>query len=89
MSMTAARCAARSSEPHTILVVEDEVLIRLLAADELRVRGFGVLEASNADEAIAFCRAGFPSISYLQMFECPVPWMAWHWLGASARRART
>ena len=54
-----AQCAVRSQEPpHTILIVEDEVLIRLLAADELRARGFGVLEASNADEAIAVLQSG-------------------------------
>ena len=63
MSVTAhqrARCAVRSPEPHTVLIVEDEVLIRLSAADELRVRGFGVLEASNADEAIAVLQSGVP-----------------------------
>lgn len=36
----------------TILVVEDEVLIRMAIADELRASGYIVLEASNADEAI-------------------------------------
>lgn len=35
----------------TILVVEDEVLIRLMVANELRAQGFRVLEAVNADEA--------------------------------------
>lgn len=37
----------------TILVVEDEVLIRLDVADFLRDNGFQVVEAANADEAIA------------------------------------
>ena len=63
MGLTAhqpARCAVRSPEPRAILIVEDEVLIRLLAADELRARGFGVLEASNADEAIAVLQSGVP-----------------------------
>lgn len=36
----------------TVLVVEDEVLIRLLIAEELRSFGIQVLEASNADEAL-------------------------------------
>jgi CheY-like chemotaxis protein len=36
-----------------ILVVEDEVLIRLSMADELRRAGFTVVEASNVDEALA------------------------------------
>jgi CheY-like chemotaxis protein len=36
----------------TILVVEDEVLIRLAIADFLRGSGFQVVEAANADEAV-------------------------------------
>lgn len=35
-----------------ILVVEDEMLIRLLIADHLRGEGFIVLESSNAEEAL-------------------------------------
>lgn len=35
-----------------ILLVEDELLIRLLIGDELRDFGFGVIEAYNADEAL-------------------------------------
>lgn len=38
--------------PSTILVVEDEVLIRFVVADYLRDCGFQVLEAANADEAM-------------------------------------
>jgi CheY-like chemotaxis protein len=37
----------------TILVVEDEVLVRLALAETLRDEGFSVVEAANADEAIA------------------------------------
>lgn len=36
----------------TILVVEDETLIRLIAADALEESGFKVLEACNAAEAL-------------------------------------
>jgi DNA-binding NtrC family response regulator len=35
----------------TVLVVEDEVLIRLAISDYLRLQGFRIVEASNADEA--------------------------------------
>ena len=35
-----------------ILVVEDDFLLRMNAADIIRDAGFDVLEASNADEAI-------------------------------------
>jgi len=40
------------SEPAVVLIVEDEVLIRMEAADMIRTAGFEVLEAENADEAI-------------------------------------
>jgi CheY-like chemotaxis protein len=43
--------AATSSQ--TILVVDDEVLIRLELADYLRACGYRVLEASSAEEAMA------------------------------------
>jgi CheY-like chemotaxis protein len=36
----------------TVLVVEDETLIRLHIVDNLKDAGFNVLEASNADDAI-------------------------------------
>ena len=40
----------------TILVVEDEVLVRMMIADELRNAGYTVLEASNADETLEVLR---------------------------------
>jgi CheY-like chemotaxis protein len=43
---------AAEEEPSTVLVVEDEVLIRLTVADYLRECGFHVLEAATADEAV-------------------------------------
>jgi CheY-like chemotaxis protein len=39
-------------EHNTVLVVEDEVLIRIIAADALEDSGFKVLEAANAAEAL-------------------------------------
>jgi DNA-binding NtrC family response regulator len=41
-----------------ILVVEDEVLVRLFLADELRNAGFDVIESVSADEALAVLRSG-------------------------------
>jgi CheY-like chemotaxis protein len=40
------------SANHTVLIVEDEVLVRLMIAEELRSAGYGVIEAANADEAL-------------------------------------
>ena len=39
--------------PATILVVEDEILIRMNSADMLQDAGFSVIEAASADDAIA------------------------------------
>jgi CheY-like chemotaxis protein len=40
----------------TILLVEDEVLVRMTIADQLRDAGYVVIEASNADEAMQVLR---------------------------------
>jgi CheY-like chemotaxis protein len=50
----------RSDSP-TILVVEDEVLIRLVIAEYLRECGYKVHEAAHADEAVAVLDA--PEVS--------------------------
>jgi len=42
----------------TILVVEDEVLVRLMLADGLRETGYTVIEAAGADEALAILQSG-------------------------------
>ena len=44
--------------PARILVVEDEVLVRALIAEELRLAGFGVIEADRADDALTYIGAG-------------------------------
>jgi CheY-like chemotaxis protein len=41
-----------------ILVVEDEVLVRALIAQELRAAGCAVIEASRADDALVYLKAG-------------------------------
>jgi CheY-like chemotaxis protein len=38
--------------PQTVLIVEDEILIRLYLADSLRKAGYDVIEAATADEAL-------------------------------------
>ena len=50
------------SSPISILVVEDEFLVRMDIVDQLQDRGFVVFEASNADDAVAFL-AEHPDIS--------------------------
>jgi CheY-like chemotaxis protein len=52
-----------SSERRTcILLVEDEVLIRLMLAEELRDAGHQVIEASDADEALVILEATRPDL---------------------------
>jgi DNA-binding response OmpR family regulator len=46
------------SAGETILIVEDEVLIRFDVADYLRTCGYRVIEAANATEAIAVLQSG-------------------------------
>lgn len=53
-----------SSSPSTaksaayILIVEDELLVRMMVSDALRDAGFNVIEAFNADEAINILQSG-------------------------------
>lgn len=58
--MAAARLEASarymSDVRDAILVVEDEVLVRMMVADELRSAGCTVIEASNAHEALELLR---------------------------------
>ena len=42
-----------SEQRQAVLVVEDEALIRMHAADMIRDLGFEVIEAANADQAIS------------------------------------
>jgi CheY-like chemotaxis protein len=57
MNVAPALSDGLSAAPRTILVVEDEVLIRLTVSDYLRASGYQVIEASNADEALRLLEA--------------------------------
>jgi CheY-like chemotaxis protein len=57
--MLAIQAEAPREEP-AVLLVEDEVLIRLMIAEELRSQGFHVIEASNAEEALAILESSVP-----------------------------
>jgi two-component system, response regulator PdtaR len=51
-------------DPQAALVVEDEVFIRMIAADTLADQGLTIFEAANADEALALLEA-HPEIGIL------------------------
>ena len=53
MSAAAANTLLGDADRAAVLVVEDEVLVRLLIADELRNAGFLVIEAVDAEEALS------------------------------------
>ncbi|MGF7159630.1 DNA-binding response OmpR family regulator [Rhodoligotrophos appendicifer] len=56
---------ATSAAPPIILLVQDEVLMRMAIADYLRECGYKVFEASNAHEAMAILKAGVQQIEVL------------------------
>jgi len=57
--VSANEAAANAAKP-TILLVEDEVLVRVTIADDLRAEEFVVVEAANGDEAISILRSNPP-----------------------------
>jgi hypothetical protein len=59
-----------------ILVVEDEIILRMFIAESLRDEGYQVLEA-GAEEALTILDAGI-EVDQL-MCACPVQWTAWDW----------
>ena len=67
--MTPAPKAQKS--PACLLVVEDEILIRMLLADELRAEGFSVIEAATANEALSYFQAGVHVDLVLSDIEMP------------------
>src|ERR1700679_264493 len=46
-----------TNKRHVVLIVEDEFLLRMNAAEMISEAGFDVVEAANADEAIAILEA--------------------------------
>jgi CheY-like chemotaxis protein len=48
------------TKPRTILVVEDEVLIRMMISEALRSRGFAVIEAATAEEGLIVLQSDTP-----------------------------
>jgi CheY-like chemotaxis protein len=50
----------KGNNGRTVLVVEDEALIRMLVVDELESLGLTVLEAASADEALPILLSDVP-----------------------------
>jgi DNA-binding NtrC family response regulator len=69
----------------TILVVEDEAIIRDAVATVLREEGYGVVEAARVDEALALLNAGVAAI--VTDVKLPGPRSGWD-LASTARELR-
>ncbi len=54
------KATTNGSNPTTVLVVEDEFLVRDDVASYLRDAGWVVVEAGTGERAIALCRSGMP-----------------------------
>jgi CheY-like chemotaxis protein len=50
--------SGKTASAATVLVVEDQALVRLDVAQELQSAGYNVIEACDADEALAVLKAG-------------------------------
>jgi CheY-like chemotaxis protein len=62
MSTLSTKITAEAGSPlQTVLVVEDEILIRLVIADYLRECGYRVHEAASAEEAVVILQS--PEVS--------------------------
>ncbi len=53
LSLTRDTDSVEHQQTHTVLVVEDELMVRMPIAEYLRDCGYNVLEAASASEAIA------------------------------------
>lgn len=51
---------ATDAQRPSVLVVEDDVLLRLITAEDLRAAGYNVVEASSADEAMTILDSAVP-----------------------------
>jgi PAS domain S-box-containing protein len=71
-SEIAPRAQPGSSEPQTILLVEDHDLLRSLAQTYLRQNGFQVMAVCDEREALALFRAGHPPLR-LALLGSPAP----------------
>ena len=58
-------------DPKMVLVVEDEPLVRMVAAETLAEAGYLILEARTGDEAIQILTAGAPLTAVVTDVEMP------------------
>ncbi|WP_285349590.1 response regulator [Pseudomonas sp. ME-P-057] len=76
-----------SDSPRTILVVEDDNIVRMLIVDVLEELDYSVLEAADAGEAITFLQNSSQTID-LMMTDLGLPDMNGRELAQKAREIR-
>ena len=64
--------------PAVVLVVEDEMLLRMRAVDMVEDAGFTPVEAVDADEAVAILESDPTSRCCSPISRCPALWTAWN-----------
>jgi CheY-like chemotaxis protein len=62
--------------PANVLVVEDEMVLRMRAVDIVEDAGFNAVEAINADEAISILESRSDISLLFSDIQMPAPWMA-------------
>jgi hypothetical protein len=72
-----------------VLVVEDEPLVRMLAADILEEAEMEVVEASTAPAALLSWNVGTTSLPYSPTSTCRAGWTAWNWPASFTHDGRT
>ncbi|SCZ12159.1 hypothetical protein [Microvirga guangxiensis] len=79
-----------SNHPPVVLLVEDELLVRMTAIDELEEAGFQLIEAANANVALKVLEARSDEVQVLFTdVPMPAPWKAWNWPDRSMPAGRT
>jgi PAS domain S-box-containing protein len=77
----------RPSGRETILVVEDEPMVRQLARRSLEELGYGVLEADSATAALTLIERGAPSVDLI-LTDVVMPGLSPRVMGEALRRSR-
>jgi CheY-like chemotaxis protein len=62
--------------PASVLVVEDEMLLRMRAVDMVEDAGFTAIEAINADDALAILESRTDIELLFTDIQMPAAWMA-------------
>jgi CheY-like chemotaxis protein len=67
-----------NDQPKTVLIAEDELLVRMVAVEIFEDAGFEVIEADHAEQALAALKYEPPtSIFSSPISTCPAAWTVW------------